>query len=158
MGSKPVHKPDIIIVEDNLIFRQVLKSIISVEKLARVIGEASNGLEFIDLLSKLNPDLVLIDIDMPEMNGIEATQKALVINPDLKIIALTQYGEVEYYNNMVVFGARGFILKSKGIWELEKAMKEVMEGRMYFSKDVMGKTSKVKGVVNNIKSTVKANK
>jgi DNA-binding NarL/FixJ family response regulator len=156
MSSNPAIKPDVIIVEDNLIFRQVLKSLISVEKLARVIGEASNGLELLDLLLQLHPDLILMDIDMPEMNGIDATQKALELYPDLKIIALTQYGEEEYYNKMVALGARGFILKSKGIWELEKAIKEVMKGKKYFSENIMVKTGKTKGFKSTTKSAVKA--
>ena len=156
MVTVPAIMPDIIIVEDNLIFRQVLKSLISVEKLARVIGEANNGLELLDLLLQINPNLVLMDIDMPEMNGIEATKKALELNPDLKIIALTQFENDEYFNDMVALGVRGFILKSKGIWELEKAMKEVMKGGKYFPENIMVKTGKTKGFKSTTKSTVKA--
>jgi len=86
-------KPEIIIVDDHMIFRQGLKSLITVENFAAVIGEASNGNEFIELLSHLKPDLVLMDIDMPHMNGMEATQKALAIMPELKIIAFTMFGD-----------------------------------------------------------------
>lgn len=158
MSSVSAIKPDVIIVEDNLTFRKVLKSIISVEKLATVIGEASNGLELLDLLLQLNPDLVLMDIDMPEMNGIEATEKALELMPDLKIIALTQFENKEYFNEMVALGIRGFILKSKGIWELEKAMKEVMQGRKYFSDNKVAKAGKTRGIKSTTKPTVKTNK
>lgn len=131
MISNRLNKADIIIVDDNLKFRQVLKEIISIEGIATVKGEASNGLEFLDLLSNLKPDLVLMDIEMPEMNGMEATQKALELMPDLKIIVLTQYENEEYLEKMVALGVRGFILKSNGIMEIEKAIKSVMKGKIY---------------------------
>jgi len=134
--------PQVIIVYDHLIFRQGLKSIITQENMARVIGEASDGEAFIELLSHLRPDLVLMDINMPEMNGIQATQQALELVPDLKIIAYTMFGEEEYYNKMIELGAKGFILKSSGIDELEKAIRTVMVGETYFSFEVAAKVSK----------------
>lgn len=139
MSSEINRKPDIIIVDDHLIFRQGLKSIISIENIARVIGEASNGREFIELLSHLKPDLVLMDIDMPHMNGMEATQKARMLIPDIKIIAFTMFGDEEYYYKMIDLGVKGFILKSSGINELENAIEEVMRGESYFSNELLRK-------------------
>jgi DNA-binding NarL/FixJ family response regulator len=136
-------KPDIIIVDDHLIFRQGLKSLIVAENFATVIGEASNGIEFIELLSMLQPDLVLMDIDMPQMNGMEATQKALELMPELKIIAFTMFGDEEYYYKMIDLGVKGFILKSSGINELEKAIQDVMMGESYFSNELLRK------IINN---------
>jgi DNA-binding NarL/FixJ family response regulator len=136
-------KPDIIIVDDHLIFRQGLKSLITAENFAAVIGEASNGKEFLELLSSLKPDLVLMDIDMPHMNGIEATQRALEIMPDLKIIIFTMFGDEEYYYKMIDLGVKGFILKSSGINELEKAIHDVMLGESYFSNELLRK------IINN---------
>jgi len=130
-------KPNIIIVDDHLIFRQGLKSIITIENIANVIGEASNGLEFIGLLSHLTPDLVLMDIDMPHMNGLEATQKALELMPDLKIIAFTMYSDEEYYYKMIDRGVKGFILKTSGIKELENAISDVISGECYFSNELL---------------------
>jgi len=127
-------KTDIIIVDDHLIFRQGLKAIINYEDVGSIIGESSNGEEFLNLLENLKPDLVLMDIDMPHMNGFEATQKALEIMPDLKIIGFTVFPETEYYDKMMEIGARGFILKSSGFNELENAIKTVMKGEIYFSK------------------------
>lgn len=132
-------KPDLIIVDDHLIFRQGLKSLITIEKIASVIGEASNGKEFLELLTHLKPDLVLMDIDMPHMNGMEATQKAIELIPDLKIIAFTMFSDEDYYYKMINLGVKGFILKSSGINELEKAIQEVMEGESYFSNEVLRK-------------------
>jgi len=144
-------KPDIIIVDDHLIFRQGLKSLFTIENIANVIGEASNGKEFIELLSTLKPDLVLMDIDMPHMNGMEATHKALELMPEIKIIAFTMFGDEEYYYKMVELGVRGFILKSSGITELEKAIEDVMKGESYFSNELLRK------IINNLgrKSTPK---
>lgn len=125
--------PAVIIVDDHLIFRQGLKAIINFENIGSVIGEASSGEEFIELLTVLKPDLVLMDIDLPNMNGIEATIKALEIKPDLKIIAFTVFAEEEYYKKMFDIGAKGFILKSVGFYELENAIAFVMNGGRYFS-------------------------
>lgn len=125
-------KPQIILVEDHLPFRQGLKLFITVENIADVIGEASDGIEFIKLLSRLRPDLVLMDIDMPHMNGIEATQKALELMPDLKIIAFTMFEEKEYISRMKELGLKGFILKSCSIREIEDAIRYVICGETYF--------------------------
>jgi len=153
MISQHTRKADLIIVDDHQIFRQGLKSIITMEGLATVIGEASNGKEFIELLSHLKPDVVLMDINMPLMNGMEATQKALEIMPELKIIAFTMYGDEDYYYRMVDLGAKGYILKSSGINELEMAIQQVMSGESYFSNEVLRK------IITNLerKSTPKHN-
>jgi DNA-binding NarL/FixJ family response regulator len=138
-------KPNIILVDDHLIFRQGLASVITVENMATVIGEASDGYEFINLLANLRPDVVLMDIDMPNMNGIEATQKALKLMPDLKIIVYTMFGEDEYYYRLIELGVKGFMLKSGSISQLEDAIREVMLGKTYFSiqfqKKIAGNTS-----------------
>jgi len=139
MNSLILKKPTLIIVDDHLIFQQGLKAIINAEGIATVIGEAANGNEFIELLSRLKPDLVLMDIDMPQMNGMEATQKALGIMPDIKIIALTMFGDEEYYYKMIDLGVKGFILKSAGINELEKGIHDVMLGESYFSNELLRK-------------------
>lgn len=149
-------KPDIIIVDDHLIFRQGLKSLITSENFASVIGEASNGKEFIELLSHLKPDLVLMDIDMPHMNGMEATQKALELMPELKIIAFTMFSDEDYYYKMIDLGVKGFILKSSGINELEKAIQDVMQGESYFSNEVLRKIISNLGRKNSNKSNENA--
>jgi len=121
-------KPKIILVDDHLPFRDGLKSILTIENIADVIGEASNGVEFIEILPQLKPDLVIMDIDMPQMNGIEATKKALEILPNLKIIVFTMFGDDEYFQKMNSLGIKAFLLKSSGINELEKVINDVMIG------------------------------
>ena len=129
---RTLSKPEVIIVDDHLAFRRGIVSIVTLENIATVIGEASNGLELIELLSHLTPDLVIMDIDMPLMNGIEATKEALELIPGLKIIAYTMFGEEIIYDKMIDLGVKGFILKSSGINDLEKAIQEVMSGKCYF--------------------------
>jgi len=139
-------KPKIIIVDDNQTFRQSLILLITIENIANVIGKASNGVEFMELLSYNKPDLVLMDIDMPEMDGIEATQEALKLLPDLKIIVFSMYGSEEYYTKMIDLGVKGYILKSCHINEFEKAIHEVMKGGNYFFTNLKLKNIKNKTI------------
>ena len=128
-----IKKPDVIIVDDHQTFRQSLASILNIENIANVIGEASDGLTFIKLLKHLKPDLVIMDIDMPVMNGMEATQKALELIPDLKIIAYTMSVNDECCKKMIALGVKGYLLKAFGINELEIAIQQVMMDENYFS-------------------------
>jgi DNA-binding NarL/FixJ family response regulator len=139
MNSDNLVKPKIIIVDDHLIFRQGLTSIITSENIATVVGEASNGIEFIELISKMKPDIVLMDIDMPHMNGLDATEKAMQLIPELKIIVFSMFSDEEYYHKMIERGVKGFILKTSGINELENAIHEVMKGESYFSNELLRK-------------------
>jgi DNA-binding NarL/FixJ family response regulator len=132
-----MEKIKIIIVDDHKMFRQTLSSHITLEGIADVIADAGNGLEFLELLDKHLPDLVLMDISMPRMDGIEATKKAIEKCPDLKIIALTSFGEAEYYHKMVDAGAKGFLIKNAGIIELERAIIDVANGDNYFSHELL---------------------
>ncbi|MDP4239927.1 MAG: response regulator transcription factor [Bacteroidota bacterium] len=157
MNAIFTEKPNIIIVDDHLIFRQGLRSIITAEDIANVIGEASNGIEFINLLSHLKPDLVLMDIEMPHMNGLDATEKALEIMPDLKIIAFSMFSDEEYYYKMIDRGVKGFILKTSGINELENAIQNVMMGDSYFSNELLRKIINNYGRSANSKPTVHDN-
>ena len=157
MNSIITKKPNIIIVDDHLIFRQGLKSIITLENIANVIGEASNGIEFIEILSDLKPDLVLMDIDMPRMNGLDATEKALEILPELKIIAFSMFSNEEYYYKMIDRGVKGFILKTSGINELETAIQNVMSGDTYFSNELLRKIINNFGRTNTTKQTALEN-
>jgi DNA-binding NarL/FixJ family response regulator len=134
-----MEKPAIVIVDDHLIFRQGLTALINGQNIATVIGESSNGKEYLELLGHLKPDFVLMDIDMPHMNGMEATQKSLEIMPDLKIIVFTMFGDEDYYYKMIDLGVKGFILKSSGIGELQNAIREVMMGESYFSNELLRK-------------------
>jgi DNA-binding NarL/FixJ family response regulator len=129
----------IIIVDDHRMFRESLRKILTIEKVAEVIAEAANGKEFLDLLDQHTPDLVLMDIAMPELNGIEATKLAIAKQPNLKVLCLSSFGDEKYYFNMVEAGAKGFVLKNAGINELENAIREVVNGGSWFSSELLQK-------------------
>lgn len=130
-------KITVILVDDHLLFREGLKLMLNLNPKIGMIYQAANGIEFLELLEKITPDIVLMDIDMPQMDGIEATIKALSKWPQMKIIALSMYGDDEYYIKMIEAGARGFILKNSDIEVVEQAIEAVMAGQNYFSSEVM---------------------
>src|ERR1035437_4324726 len=129
----------IIIVDDHRMFRESLIDILSIKNIAKVIGEASNGLELVALLEKLKPNIILMDVAMPEMDGIEAAKKALEKYPDSKVIALSSFGDEKYYYSMLEAGAKGFVIKNAGIVELQNAIVEVAKGGNWFSGELIQK-------------------
>lgn len=127
----------IILVDDHSLFREGIKLLIENNGLGEVIAEADNGKVFLEKLQSEIPDLVIMDIEMPVMNGLEATTKALEIYPDLKVLVLTMLSEKENYPDMIQAGAMGFVLKTSGKSEFEKAIKTVIAGESYFSNDIL---------------------
>lgn len=128
---------NVVIVDDHALFRNGLKLLLSSYKDFKVVAEASNGIEFLNLLDVIPIDVVLLDIDMPEMNGIVAAQRAMKSFPELKIITLSMYGEEEYYYKMVEAGVCGFLLKDSDIDEVYAALTSVVEGKSYFSQELL---------------------
>ncbi len=130
-------KARIFLVDDHRLFRNGLKFIINERNDMEVVGEASNGKEFLELIDFIKPDVVLMDIGMPVMNGIETTKSVLKKYPDLKIIVLSMYGETEYYNTMIELGIKGFLLKDMDTQELFQAILKVLAGGTYFSQELL---------------------
>jgi DNA-binding NarL/FixJ family response regulator len=127
----------VVIVDDHTLFRNGLKLLLNSSQQIQVIGEAANGLEFLDMLKRIQPDIVLMDIAMPVMDGIEATRKAMAQYKDLKIITLSMFGEDEYYYQMIEAGVKGFLLKNSDISELKQAIQHVSAGKTYFSEELL---------------------
>ncbi len=130
-------KLKIYIVDDHKLFREGLKLLLSTQDFIHHIYEASDGREFIENLSFIDCDMVLMDIEMPQMNGIEATLQAVKMRPALKVIVLSMYGDEQYYYKMIDAGAKGFVLKSSGIEKVVTAIKKVSEGESYFSEELL---------------------
>ena len=128
----------VLIVEDHAIFREGLKRVIESMEGVELLAEAENGAQFLDLLKKKIPDIVLMDIKMPVMDGMEATEKALSLHPNLKIIILTMFGEEEYLYTLIQKGISGFMLKTARLLEIERAIQMVSEGKQYFSPEING--------------------
>lgn len=125
--------PKIILVDDHTLFRNGLKGLLQTRHDNKVVGEYSDGSQFIADLQNCHADIVFMDIAMPNMNGITATRLALHQQPDLKIIALTMFGENQYYNEMVDAGVSGFLQKDSDLQTVFKAIDKVMSGEKFLS-------------------------
>jgi len=123
----------ILIADDHGIVRQGLISLIKSQVDMEVIGQAQDGAEVVQFAKKLRPDVIIMDITMPGMNGIEATRLILAERPNTKIIALSMYSNKHFVTEMLKAGALGYVLKSNLFDELAKALHTVAMGRHYLS-------------------------
>ena len=127
---------NILLVDDHLLLRKGLRLLIESEEGLNVIGEASDGQEAIDLVRELAPDIVVMDINMPNLNGIEATRKILAESPQTRVLALSIHYGKQYVENMIKAGASGYLLKESAPKELIKAINVIREGQAYLSANI----------------------
>jgi DNA-binding NarL/FixJ family response regulator len=127
----------IFIVDDHKLFREGLSFVISQMEGYEVVGEASNGKDFLEMIDNVTVDIVLMDVSMPLLDGIIATEKVLKKRPELKIIALTMFCDEEYFHKMIQSGVSGYILKESGKEELATALNTVVTGENYFSQKLL---------------------
>jgi two-component system, NarL family, response regulator LiaR len=130
-------KIKIFIVDDHNLFREGLSFLLTKNNLISEIHEAENGKDLLDRVLGVNPDVILMDIEMPVMNGIEATKEVLKISPNSKIIALSMYEDENFYSEMIDAGAKGFLLKNSKFEDVQKAIFNVNEGKNYFSPEIL---------------------
>jgi DNA-binding NarL/FixJ family response regulator len=123
----------IILADDHLMFRQGLKKILEERADLEIIGEANCGLDLLKLLQELVPDLVILDISMPTLRGIEAVSEIKSLRPSVKILILTMHKEREYLYQSVSAGANGYLLKEDADTELFSAIETIRQGRIYIS-------------------------
>lgn len=128
----------ILLADDHTIVRQGLKLILSSQPDFEVVGEAGNGREAVELAAKLRPDLVILDVAMPEVNGIEATKRMTEANPRIRILVLSMHKEAVYVREILKAGARGYLLKDVIDTELLNAARSVARGDGYVSPAVSG--------------------
>lgn len=128
-------KISVLLADDHEIVRQGLINLLSDEDWIEIVGEASNGREAIKLAETLNPDITVLDIGMPELNGIEAA-KQILKNTNTKIIALTIHNNTQYVQQMIKIGASGYLLKDCAVDELIDAIKNISENKYYISKTI----------------------
>lgn len=129
----------IIIVEDHTLFREGIKSLLCKITDFKIIAEYNNGKDLCDDLTKISTGIILMDIEMPVMGGIEASKIVNIKRPDLKIIALSMYADQRYYYEMIKAGISGFVLKEATTIELEKAIRDVHDGLGFFSPKLLQK-------------------
>jgi DNA-binding NarL/FixJ family response regulator len=132
-----MEKIRIALADDHQLFRNGLKILLGSFNEFEVVAEASNGTELLRALETSPTDIVLMDISMPEMDGVEATGRLSRQMPGTKVIALSMYGEEEYYYRMVDAGAKGFVLKDSDITEVHDAIIAVHKGGNYFSQELL---------------------
>ena len=132
----------VLLADNHPIVRAGIKA--ELEKIpdAEVIGEANDGREAIDMARDLNPDLVFMDITMPGLNGLEATERITKASPSTKVVILSRHEIDEYYWGALKAGASGYLLKKAAIAELEAAMRRVMGGELYLSKEISARMLK----------------
>jgi DNA-binding NarL/FixJ family response regulator len=132
----------IILTEDHNIVREGLKKLLEEDSSIQVVGEAQNGKEAIQLAEKLVPDLMLMDISMPVLNGIEATRIIKRKNPGIKILILSMYDDEEYIKEVLNVGASGYLLKEALAKNLISAMKIIDKGGTYFDDKILKQLNK----------------
>src|SRR5690625_4867952 len=124
-------KIKIALIDDHKLFREGVKRILSFESLFEVVAEAGDGNEVNDLVANYNPDIILMDINMPEINGIEATKELMKSYPNIKVIILSIHDDESYVTHALQTGAQGYLLKEIDTESLLEAIKVVYEGGSY---------------------------
>src|ERR1044071_1149288 len=128
----PKHK--ILIADDHAMVRDGVKNLIQQNKELMVIGEARSGNETLELYDKLQPDLLIMDISMPDMNGMEVSRAILANNPNANIVILSMYEDEDYISRCLEYGVKGYVIKNESGSELDYAIRSVLSGKNYFSR------------------------
>lgn len=131
MGEENFMSTKVMLVDDHALIREGIKQLLEFDGSIDVIEQASDGAECLEKLQHVQPDILLLDINMPNVNGIEVLEEIKKKNIPVKVLMLTVHSEVEYLVQAVDIGANGYILKDSGSAELKKAIQSVMEGDSY---------------------------
>lgn len=137
--AKANEKVKLVIADDHQLFREGLKRILNMEDDLEVIGECGDGLQVVEISKKLTPDIVLMDINMPNENGVAATEKIKELMPDIKIIILSIHDDESYVFETLRKGASGYLLKDMEAEALINAIRSVVSGYAYIHPKVTGK-------------------
>ena len=129
----------ILLVDDHTIVRQGLKALLEAQSGFIIVGEAENGREAVKKAQELNPDIVIMDIAMPVLNGLEATRQIKRALPDTSVLALTMYNDEEYVFQILKSGASGYLIKETAANELIAAILSIKSGNPFFSPSISRK-------------------
>jgi DNA-binding NarL/FixJ family response regulator len=135
----------VLLVDDHTVVRQGLRALLESETDLKVVGEAENGRQAVRLAKKILPDVIVMDVAMPVLNGIEATRQISKDIPTTKVLGLTSYGDDEYVSQLMQAGARGFLIKQTAADDLLKAIRQVKDGKTYFSPTIAKRMRDQKG-------------
>jgi DNA-binding NarL/FixJ family response regulator len=128
----------VLLAEDQRLMRSGLATMIGLQPDMGIVGEADNGRSAVELAQKFSPDIVLMDITMPQLNGIDATQQIAVLDPPPKIIVLSLHSDQRHVADALKAGASGYVVKDAPLEELVLAIRAVCQGRVYLSPQVAG--------------------
>jgi len=128
----------ILLADDHKITRQGLRSLLEKQQDMEVVAEAENGRLAVRLAGEIAPDVVIMDLTMPDLNGVEATRQIVADSPDVKVIALSMHSDSLFVTEMLKSGAAGYLLKDCAFEELAKAIRIVLEGKTYLSPSISG--------------------
>jgi DNA-binding NarL/FixJ family response regulator len=128
----------VLLAEDHKITRQGLRSLLEAEEDIEVVAEAENGRTAVELSKKHDPDVVIMDVSMPDMNGIIATKRITKNCPDVSVIALSMHSDSMFVTEMLKSGAAGYLLKDCAFEELNQAIRHVVAGKRYLSPSISG--------------------
>ncbi len=128
-----MHKIKVLLADDHVVVRQGLKALLSAENDMEIVGEADNGRIAVQMTPKLLPNVVVMDIAMPVLNGLEATRQITRATPGVRVLILSSYSDDEYVSQVTEAGAAGYLVKQTAGVELIKAIREVHRGNAYFS-------------------------
>ena len=152
-------KIKIVIADDQALVRDGLKTLLNLEEDLEVIGTAENGREAYELSKKLEPDILLLDVRMPEMDGVECMRKMKSINSATKVIMLTTFNDEEYILNAIAAGAKGYLLKDMEVTELVEAIHDVSGEKLVMPSKVVTKLAEsLSKVVDEKKKRLAAEK
>jgi DNA-binding NarL/FixJ family response regulator len=132
----PSHSIRVVLVDDHALVRQGFRRILEDDPELTVVGEASNGTDAIALVKKTDPDVVVMDMAMPEMSGLHATMEIIKQRPGTKVLILSMYSDEQYVRNALDAGAKGYILKSAIENDLTRAVKAVAAGEQYLAPEL----------------------
>jgi DNA-binding NarL/FixJ family response regulator len=128
----------ILLADDHKITRQGLRSLLEKQPDMEVVAEAENGRTAVRLAAEMAPDVVIMDITMPDLNGVEATRQILDKSPDIKIIGLSMHSDALFVTEMLKNGAAGYLLKDCAFEELTRAIRTVIDNKTYLSPSISG--------------------
>jgi len=126
-----------IIVDDHRLFRKGISMLLKEMDFIDLVAEADDGQHYMEIIETIHPDIVLMDIRMPRIDGFEAAKRTLEKYPDVKILVVSMFSDSEYYQRMLGLGVRGFIIKESDYEEFKHALESVAQGKTYFSQEIL---------------------
>jgi DNA-binding NarL/FixJ family response regulator len=130
--SLPIIQITLLLAEDHAAFRKSLKLLVESDGDIKVVGEAKNGREAVALTMSLHPEVVVMDLAMPLLNGLQATRQIMAISPATRVLILSAHPDPEYIKQAVIYGASGYLIKQSSTQVLAQAIREVVKGNSFF--------------------------